>query len=177
MGFWRYIYRTDFLRAKAIRFVGTLEELGADFFVLDDYFFLLNVLAQYETATTLKTYVYKYYANPNASYLRYRQQSRFMARAAEIQIVENSHRISGNRWIWYSNSLRQQLFSSYRALLLRDAFKYFFEFKSAIALINNSSGLNILSRLRDQFVLIKILVRHFAFRFRETLVNGYYVKF
>jgi hypothetical protein len=147
-----------------------LDELKAEFFVLDDYFFLLNVLAQHQTAASLDTYVYKYYANPHASYLRYRQQSRYMARAAKIQIRENLSNIHGVRWVWYSNSLREQLFSSFRALLVKDAFEYFLEFNSAISLVNNnSSDLNIFYRTRDQFRLFNILLRHCAFSLRKLI--------
>lgn len=170
MGFWRYIYRAEFLRSKKIRFVGTLAELEADYFVLDDYFFLLNVLSQYRTATCLETYVYRYYANPSASYLRYRQQSRFMARAATIQVLEILSNIHGMRWTWFSSNLRQQLFSSFHALLLKDAFIYFFDFNSAISLINkNSNDISFLYRIKDRLRMSSILLRHCAFSLRKLI--------
>jgi glycosyltransferase involved in cell wall biosynthesis len=44
LGFWRYIYRVDFLRENSIDFFPTFRD-AKGIFLFDDYFFLLNFLA------------------------------------------------------------------------------------------------------------------------------------
>jgi glycosyltransferase involved in cell wall biosynthesis len=43
MGFWRYIYSQDFIRNNQLRFFPSFEEMGGDFFILDDYFWMLHL--------------------------------------------------------------------------------------------------------------------------------------
>jgi glycosyltransferase involved in cell wall biosynthesis len=43
MGYWRYLYRREFLSCNGIRFLPTLDELRTNVFILDDVFFLIQV--------------------------------------------------------------------------------------------------------------------------------------
>ena len=43
MGYWRYLYRREFLSCNDIRFLPTLDQLRTNVFILDDVFFLIQV--------------------------------------------------------------------------------------------------------------------------------------
>lgn len=132
MGFWRYIYRTSFLKENKIRFIGELDEIRADYFVLDDYFFLLGVLSQASTFIYIPRTIYYYFFNSSASYQRFRRQSRFMGRAANIQMKEMEDELSKKPVGWFGSMLTKQLFSSFRALSLADTYQYSPSFAKAI---------------------------------------------
>lgn len=132
MGFWRYIYRTTFLKENKIRFIGELDEIRADYFVLDDYFFLLGVLSQASTFIYIPCTIYYYFFNSSASYQRFRRQSRFMGRAANIQMEEMEDELRKKPVGWFGSMLTKQLFSSFRALSLADTYQYSPSFAKAI---------------------------------------------
>ena len=163
IGFWRYIYKTDFLREQSVRFVGTLEELKADYFVLDDYFFLLHVLTTFKLGTSWGTPVYKYYENPQANYQRFRRQSKFMAIAATIQITEMAGKLSKERFSWYRSELRRQLFSSFQAVSLKDTYSTWWKFTKAVwSLHSNSSLRGYIHGFKDFLLLFFVLLRKTA---------------
>lgn len=163
IGFWRYIYKTDFLRDQSVRFVGTLEELKADYFVLDDYFFLLHVLTTFKHGTSWGTPVYKYYENSHSHYQRFRKQSKFMAIAAAIQINEMAGKLSKERFSWYRSELRRQLFSSFQAVSLKDTYLTWWKFTKAVwSLRSNSSLIGLIHGLKDFLLLFFTLLRKTA---------------
>ena len=136
MGFWRYAYRVDFLSDYGIRFIGELEEVAADFFVLDDYFFLLSVLSNAKTIEHIPEVVYRYYANQNATMNRFKKQSCYMARAALIQIKELSFNESFGDKSWYTLTLRTQLIESFTLLRLVDALRFQWSFRRSFWTLN-----------------------------------------
>lgn len=163
IGFWRYIYKTDFLRDQSVRFVGTLEELKAEYFVLDDYFFLLHVLTTFKHGTSWGTPVYKYYENPHSHYQRFRRQSKFMAIAAAIQINEMAGKLSKERFSWYRSELRRQLFSSFEAVSLKDTYSAWWKFTKVVwSLHSNSSLIGLIHGLKDFLLLVFTLLRKTA---------------
>lgn len=171
IGFWRYLYATEFLKNHSIRFVGTLRELKSDYFVLDDYFFLLHALSSYDLVTHWNVPVYKYHENPSASQQRFQKQSKYMARAAIIQIEEMYEKLSRERRRWYRIELRRQLFSSYKAISVSDSYMYWREFGRALeGLREGSEAENFLQRWQNLFWLLLILMRKTASKCKSLVM-------
>jgi len=169
VGFWRYVYRTNFLKEKQIRFVGTLNELRSGYFVLDDYFFLLHVLSSYNSGVSWDIIVYKYFENTAANLHRFRKQSRYMARAAMIQIDESYERLPLEGRLWYREELRRQLLSSFQAIFLRDAYLTWWEFCHAIWKLGDKLGASNLKRgLIDTSLITWYLIRKTAVKMRDS---------
>jgi glycosyltransferase involved in cell wall biosynthesis len=160
MGYWRYIYRTSFLRDNQLRFVGELDEIDADFFVLDDYFFLLGVLSCATSHAYFPEAVYRYYSNSAASFDRFRRQSRFMARAANIQMTELSGILKNDSKVWFGFRLSEQLFSSLSVIKLSDSFRESFSFTKAIWRSDRRFASAPISKaLKNSFKVVLILAR------------------
>jgi glycosyltransferase involved in cell wall biosynthesis len=160
MGFWRYIYRTSFLIENKIRFVGELNEINADFFVLDDYFFILKVLTCAEIFTYVPNVLYKYYANPSASFERFRRQSRFMGRAANIQMRDEFIGLDVDSTKWYGSKISEQLTSSFKVISLIDSFREIPSFVRAIWMSNRRfKRISIINSSIDVSRLLIILVK------------------
>jgi glycosyltransferase involved in cell wall biosynthesis len=172
MGFWRYIYRLEFLRNESIRFVGTLTELKVDYFVLDDYFFLLHVLSSFKIGKYRSVPVYKYFENPQASYLRFQKQSKFISLAALIQTNEMYRSLSRDRRSWYRGELRRQLFSSFHAIPLKEKYTTLWRFATAIWNLRlDSSRENISESLKDTFALMFITLRKTGARVKAVVLS------
>lgn len=168
MGFWRYIYRTDFLREKSVRFVGQLTELNTDYFVLDDYFFLLQVLSTFDTFIFWKEAIYKYYENPLASPQRFQSQSKFISSAALIQIREIYGNLPTERRTWYRKELRRQLFSSFMAISLKDTYLSWLRFGKAITEMREESLIvTFKNSVRDWLILMYLVIKKTASTFKS----------
>lgn len=160
MGFWRYVYRTEFLKRNNIRFVGELSELRADYFVLDDYFFLLKVLSTASSIYYAPSAIYKYYANSNASIEKFKVQSRFMARAALIQLGEIGKLERHINKKWLGNRLNEQLCSSFATISLKHGARHYWEFSKSISEVDRKL-LNkpLLSVSKSQVELVILFAR------------------
>lgn len=172
MGFWRYIYRTSFLNDNKIRFVGELDEIRADYFVLDDYFFLLGVLAQAKTFVYIPRTIYRYFFNSSASYERFRRQSRFMGKAAKIQMEELKDVLNNKALSWFGFMLAKQLFSSFRALNVADTYQYSPSFFKAIWQANKKFRKVSLSRnLINLWEILRIIIKKTLLRIIQLWTN------
>lgn len=163
VGFWRYLYRTDFLREKSVRFVGQLSELNADYFVLDDYFFLLHVLSTFETCNYWNAAIYKYYENASANPKRFQKQSKFICSAANIQIREVYEKLPKERRSWYRMELRRQLFSSFMAVSLKDTYLCWWRFGKAVTEMKTDSlKVTIMHNMKDWLILLYVVIKKTA---------------
>jgi glycosyltransferase involved in cell wall biosynthesis len=165
MGFWRYIYRTSFLRENKIRFIGELDEIKADFFVLDDYFFLLGVLSSATTFGYIPRGIYRYHSNTSASFERFRRQSRFMGRAAYIQMGELLNVLNEESKTWFGARLSEQIMSSFKVLKESDSFIKSPSFARAIWTVNQKFKKSSLKNLSLQFIeMAYVLARKILLR-------------
>jgi len=172
MGFWRYIYSTSFLKDNKIRFVGELDEICADYFVLDDYFFLLGVLSQAKTFVYIPRTIYRYFFNSSASYESFRRQSRFMGKAAKIQMEELEDVLNSKAVGWFGSMLTKQLFSSFRALNVADIYQFSQSFWTAIWKSNKKFRKVSLSRnLIDVCQIMQIITKKSLIRIIQLWTN------
>lgn len=133
LGFWRIMYKRAFLLDNRIRFFSTLKELQSEHFTLDDYFFLIQVIALGATIQVMEEEVYVYYQNPQSTHEKYRIQSRYVAKTVKMMLkFRHPLDFDNSRRIWLSNSLVLQLISSFCSLSTKDAAKYVWSFIVAI---------------------------------------------
>jgi glycosyltransferase involved in cell wall biosynthesis len=161
MGFWRILYKVAFLRRNQIRFYGELQEISADFFVLDDYFFLLKALSCAVNVHKCDGEIYRYYRSPSPKIESYRLQSRFMARAAYKQISEIRKFNSEIRTNWYQKQLARQLLSSYKILSFKDNIRYFISFARTMIALKNLNRRNLPIRSEIILSLFMVTTRNF----------------
>jgi glycosyltransferase involved in cell wall biosynthesis len=168
LGFWRYAYRSEFLRRNQIRFIGELDEIGADYFVLDDFFFFLGALSSSKVVAISPHFVYRYYSNPQATMERYKRQSRFMARAAILALRNNELAIDRDGFEWFLSVLSEQTVNSFRVLNLIDAIKYQWSFRIFFwhlsALKNQSLSL---AHLKLQVLITYLIIRKVFYKLRH----------
>jgi glycosyltransferase involved in cell wall biosynthesis len=78
LGYWRCIYRTSTLKEAKIRFLPTFDELGSQYFILDDIYWMLQLSAldlRIESATNEKV-LYKYHRDLNITALEWEKYLR-----------------------------------------------------------------------------------------------------
>jgi len=104
LGYWRYIYRTNFIREKNIRFTPTFSQMDDKVFILDDYLWLIHIFAVDITVqvSNSKKPFYEYNFTYTPEYMkRYLAQVILFPKAILIFIdtLENCCHSHNNEWL------------------------------------------------------------------------------
>jgi glycosyltransferase involved in cell wall biosynthesis len=95
MGFWTYIFKRDTLLESSLFFWPCLSDIKSNYFVLDDWFFLISVLNSGLLIFESNVVIYNYYFVENQDkYLKYKRQQKELIRCY-ICIVSD-HRLRSN---------------------------------------------------------------------------------
>ncbi len=110
MGYWRIIYRAEFIRRKEIRFVPTKHDLRGKYFVFDDVFWMIHISCSTGKSIIMEDGfpIYRYFTTeftpesrevyrkqellmPIATiyYLRYRKRNGKMHQSEKVLLLEN----------------------------------------------------------------------------------------
>jgi glycosyltransferase involved in cell wall biosynthesis len=122
MGYWRYLYRTKFIKEKQIHFSPTFSELGSRYFILDDVYFLIWVLASKPSLfLEAKNYTFYKYFVPEMTPRRwkgYLRQVRYIPLATEIFLYKLNQVSSGLDYQWAEEKCLEFTMDSYHRLTL-----------------------------------------------------------
>ena len=92
MGYWRYLYRTKFIRNNNIRFIPEKNQLGGKHFIFDDVFWMIQLeeIARKIIVTPFNVAFYRYFppSFTQQSRFEYREQEKLMPAATQIYLKE-----------------------------------------------------------------------------------------
>jgi len=108
MGYWRYIYDVTSLRESGLSFEPTFEEVGSKFFILDDAYFLMKLIATnfelYVGSSTKPIYNYIVGDIDTVRWKRYLGQVRLIPLASRILLQKEKTKSRVDR-DWFRSSI------------------------------------------------------------------------